>query len=73
LKRQEFLPRRDVLVWHGRVLHEGTRVNDKARTRRSYVSHYTSLGAYPKDHMLPDALRAGAYTMLNGGYVFDHP
>ncbi len=74
LKRQEFLPRcGDVLVWHGNVLHEGTRVNDKTRTRRSYVTHYTSLGAYPKDHMRPTALQTGAYTTLNGGYVFDHP
>jgi phytanoyl-CoA hydroxylase len=74
LKREVFLPKRgDVLIWHGNVLHEGTGVTDRSRTRRSFVTHYTSLEAYPQDHMLPDALRTGAYTSLNGGYVFDHP
>lgn len=74
LKREVFLPRRgDLLIWHGNVLHEGTKVNDKSRTRRSYVSHYTSLGSYPRDHMYPDAFEARRYTTACGGYVFDHP
>jgi hypothetical protein len=74
LKRQIFLPKRgDVLIWHGNVLHEGTAVKDRSLTRRSYVTHFTSLGAYPQDYHHPDALAAGRLTALNGGYVFDHP
>ena len=74
LRKEVFLPKRgDVLIWHGNVLHEGTRVNDRARTRRSYVTHYTSLNAYPKEFQLPDAFANRSFTALNGGYVFDHP
>jgi phytanoyl-CoA hydroxylase len=74
LNREVFLPKRgDVLIWHGNLLHQGTPVNDARRTRRSYVTHYTSLDAYPPEHMRPDALERGLFTMLNGGYVFDHP
>ena len=74
LRKEIFLPKRgDVLIRHGNVLHEGTRMNDRARTRRSYVTHYTSLGAYPKEFQLPDAFANGSFTALNGGYVFDHP
>ena len=74
LKKQIFLPRRgDVLIWHGNLLHEGTAVKDRSRTRRSYVTHFTSFGAYPPDHQYRDALEAGRFTSVNGGYVFDHP
>jgi len=74
LKKEVFLPRKgDVLIWHGNVLHEGTKVNDPARTRRSYVTHYTSLTAYPREHMMPKALQKGHFITLNQGYAFDHP
>lgn len=74
LSKAVFLPKRgDVLIWHGNVLHEGTPVKDRSRTRRSYVTHYTSLGAYPSDFHYPDALAAGRYTGSDRGYVFDHP
>ena len=48
-------------------------MKDRSRTRRSYVTHFTSLGAYPSDHRHHDALEAGRFTCVNGGYVFDHP
>jgi phytanoyl-CoA hydroxylase len=74
LRPQRFLPRRgDVLVWHGALLHGGTKVRDAARTRKSYVTHYTPLAAYPKEFRLPGAPATGHCTALNGGYVFDHP
>jgi hypothetical protein len=70
LTQRIFLPKRgDVLIWHGQVLHEGTKIADPSRTRRSYVTHYTSLGAYPAEHKTTDACA----TSLNGGYVFVHP
>jgi phytanoyl-CoA hydroxylase len=62
-----------VLIWHGALLHGGTQVHDAARTRKSYVTHYTSLNAYPKAHHFTDAFTAERFTSLNGGYVFEHP
>jgi phytanoyl-CoA hydroxylase len=74
LTKQVFLPKRgDALIWHGSVLHEGTAVRDRSRTRRSYVTHYTSLGAYPELHLFPKAFETKRFTALHGGYVFDHP
>jgi phytanoyl-CoA hydroxylase len=37
------------------------------------VTHYTSLQAYPPEHMKPNALRAGHYQTANGAYCFDFP
>jgi phytanoyl-CoA hydroxylase len=74
LRKKVFLPRRgDVLIWHGGLLHEGTKVRDETRTRRSYVTHYTSLSSYPESHMHRDAWELKRFTNCNGGYVFDHP
>jgi hypothetical protein len=74
LKPQIFLPKRgDLLVWHGNVLHGGSVVKDKSRTRKSYVTHYTSLGSYPPDHRFADAFENNRHTFINGGYCFEHP
>jgi len=65
-----FLPKRgDVLIWHGNLIHEGTPINNPALTRKSYVTHYTSLSAYPKEHRRDD----GRGLALNGGYAYDYP
>ena len=67
---QIFLPKRgDVLIWHGNLIHEGTAIKDPALTRKSYVTHYTSLDAYPKEHRRDD----GGGLALNGGYAYDYP
>lgn len=69
-----FLPKKgDVLVWHGWVIHEGTAVRNPDLTRKSYVTHYTSMQAYPEAHKFPDAAESSRFTELNGGYVFDKP
>lgn len=69
-----FLPKKgDMLIWHGWVVHEGTKPLDPSFTRKSYVSHYTSLDAYPPGHQFPKAMKKKLYTKLNGGYVFDKP
>lgn len=74
LKPEIFCPKKgDVLIWHGRLAHEGTKINDDALTRNSYVTHYTSLKAYPEAHMRPGAMERGEYFSENGGYVFEHP
>lgn len=65
-----FLPKKgDILIWHGNLIHEGTRVEAPAVTRKSYVTHYTSLNGYPREHMRSD--RAGLFE--NGGFVFEYP
>jgi ectoine hydroxylase-related dioxygenase (phytanoyl-CoA dioxygenase family) len=74
IKPVTYLPKKgDVLLWHGGLAHEGTAITTPGLTRKSYVTHYTSLEAYPADHMKPNALETGAYFSQHGGYVFDHP
>jgi hypothetical protein len=68
-----FCPKKgDVLVWHGNLSHAGTAIADPDRTRRSYVTHYTSLHAYPKAHLKPGAPDAGVIASGDGGYVFEY-
>ncbi len=74
LKAEVFTPRRgDLLIWHGCLVHEGTTVRDPARTRKSYVTHYTSKSARPRLHEMADAEETGRYTERNGGRVYDRP
>jgi phytanoyl-CoA hydroxylase len=69
-----FCPKKgDVLIWHANLAHEGTPIRDPSRTRKSYVTHYTSLAAYPTEHMKPDALERGAYQSAHGAFCFDFP
>jgi ectoine hydroxylase-related dioxygenase (phytanoyl-CoA dioxygenase family) len=63
----------DVLIWHGNLAHGGTPIANQARTRYSYVTHYTSLSAYPAAHMKPNALNNGDYWTQNNGFVFEFP
>lgn len=62
----------DVLVWHGNLSHEGTRITDDMLTRKSYVTHYTSLQAYPPHHLKPGAPKSGYISNAHGGYVFEY-
>lgn len=38
----------DVLIWHGALAHGGSAINDSARTRKSFVCHYSTVDSYPK-------------------------
>lgn len=68
-----FCPRKgDVLVWHGNLSHAGTPIGNPELTRKSYVTHYTSLHAYPKAHLKPGAPEKGVIAAENGGYVFEY-
>jgi ectoine hydroxylase-related dioxygenase (phytanoyl-CoA dioxygenase family) len=70
IERKIFLPKRgDVLLWHGNLVHEGTVIQDPARTRKSYVTHYTSLQGYPPAHRRAD----GAGVSAHGGFAYDYP
>jgi ectoine hydroxylase-related dioxygenase (phytanoyl-CoA dioxygenase family) len=44
MRREHFAAKRgDVFIWHANLIHGGSAIRDKARTRRSLVSHYFSL------------------------------
>lgn len=74
IKPEIFSPKKgDLLIWHGNLAHEGTKILSPDRTRKSYVTHYTSLEAYPPPHMHKNALETGASVTENGGYSFDLP
>lgn len=62
----------DALIWHGNLSHEGTKIRDESLTRKSYVTHYSSLEAYPKAHLKPSAPEGGWLARENGGYVFEY-
>ncbi len=73
VEQRIYCPRKgDVLVWHGNLSHEGTVIRDAALTRKSYVTHYTSLGAYPPAHLKPQAPDRGWIAREHGGYVFEY-
>lgn len=68
LRPEVFLPKRgDVLIWHGNLLHEGTKIRDPARTRRSFVTHYTSRRSYTSDHYFIGAPEPGAVRLPSWG------
>lgn len=69
-----FCPRKgDALIWHGNLAHEGTAIKCNDLTRMSYVTHYTSLAAYPPAHLKPGTPeQGGVISAENGGYVFEH-
>ena len=69
-----YCPRKgDALIWHGNLAHEGTKIRDNRLTRMSYVTHYTSLDAYPLSFLKPGAPgKGGVINAENGGYVFEH-
>ena len=74
LEPSVFLPKAgDVLIWHGNLIHKGTAIRNPLLTRKSYVTHFTSLDAYPPDFMKKNAVKAGECVERNGGYVFFYP
>lgn len=74
LKRVDFCPKRgDVLIWHGNLPHEGTKVADATLTRKSLVTHYTSLTDLPGWMRAPAAKPLGLGVFANGGYAYEFP
>lgn len=61
----------DVLMWHASLVHAGSKAVDNHLTRRSFVSHYSSVEAYPFDRRQPDV--EPVRYVLNGGQVFQDP
>jgi phytanoyl-CoA hydroxylase len=61
----------DVLLWHAALVHGGSLVVDKNATRKSFVLHYSSKTAYPRDRRSPASIQRSI--AQNGGqfYVWD--
>ncbi|MFT3729157.1 MAG: phytanoyl-CoA dioxygenase family protein [Terricaulis sp.] len=74
LKRVDYCPKKgDVLIWHGNLPHEGTPLVDEKLTRKSYVTHFTSLPDLPEWMRQPMAEMRGLGVFNNGGYAFEYP
>ncbi len=51
VKVKQFLAKRgDVLLWHGRLMHQGAKPNDPNMERRSLIAHYSSSAHRPDIH-----------------------
>jgi phytanoyl-CoA hydroxylase len=69
-----FCPRRgDVLIWHGNLPHTGTRVRDMSMTRKSYVTHFSSVDDYPLHWKPPASEMKTRSVNENGGFVYELP
>jgi phytanoyl-CoA hydroxylase len=69
-----FCPKKgDVLLWHGNLMHGGSPIMDAGLTRKSYVTHYTSLSAYPDGFSMPGAVPGRHCISLGGGLVYEYP
>lgn len=58
----------DVLLWHAALVHAGSPVEREEATRKSFVVHYSSLTAYPRDRRAPD--REPRRIRRNGGQLY---
>jgi ectoine hydroxylase-related dioxygenase (phytanoyl-CoA dioxygenase family) len=48
---KQFLAKRgDVLLWHGRLMHQGARPRDPKMERRSLIAHYSGINHRPNMH-----------------------
>lgn len=72
IQMQTFAPKKgDVLFWHSALAHRGGMVKNRDLTRLSLVTHYSSIGAYPRDRRAPhDAPNVFEF---GGGLVYANP
>jgi ectoine hydroxylase-related dioxygenase (phytanoyl-CoA dioxygenase family) len=69
---EQFAPRKgDVFIWHGSLAHGGSLAIDQKLTRKSYVTHYSTLPAFKHDYRAKDR-EPYAYD-YNGGLIYRHP
>ncbi|MBU6163115.1 MAG: phytanoyl-CoA dioxygenase family protein [Myxococcales bacterium] len=69
--KYELAKKGDVFLWHATLVHGGSAVKTPGTTRRSLVTHYSTLDAYTRDRRSPDV--APECFEINGGYVFANP
>jgi phytanoyl-CoA hydroxylase len=54
LKREVFCPKKgDILFWHAGLVHGGSQAVQPHMTRKSFVTHYSTKSAYPRDRRAP--------------------
>jgi ectoine hydroxylase-related dioxygenase (phytanoyl-CoA dioxygenase family) len=71
IERKDFCPKRgDVLIWHGNLPHEGTKVNNPTLTRKSFVTHYTAEATLPNWMRKFDADGQPVGVFENGSYSY---
>lgn len=58
----------DVLFWHAALVHAGSPVGKPGSTRRSFVVHYSSETAYPRDRRAPE--QEPRRLRRNGGMLY---
>jgi ectoine hydroxylase-related dioxygenase (phytanoyl-CoA dioxygenase family) len=72
LREQVLLARKgDVFIWHAALAHRGTPATRADLTRKSFVTHYSSVRGYPRDRRRPEA-KPTEYR-INGGLVYGDP
>jgi ectoine hydroxylase-related dioxygenase (phytanoyl-CoA dioxygenase family) len=72
LKKVVFLPKKgDMFVWHSALAHGGSPVRNRALTRKSLVSHYSSRPGYPLERRNPNV--APVVYEYNAGLVYGNP
>lgn len=72
LREEIFTPEKgDVFFWHAALAHAGSPVRDANRTRKAFVTHYSSITGYPRDRRSRD--REPIVHSLNGGLVYGDP
>lgn len=70
LKKERLLAKKgDVFFWHAALLHGGSKVMSPGRTRKSLVSHYSTLEAYPRCNFYANTKPR----QLNGGWYYEAP
>ncbi len=71
-KRETLLIKKgDLLIWHAALAHGGDAIRNEALTRKSFVSHYSSINAYRHHRQAPhdEPIRQ----TINGADLFIHP
>ncbi len=61
----------DVLLWHAALAHGGSPVHDAERTRKSFVIHFSTREAYPRDRRWPH--REPQIEEIGGGLLYLRP
>ena len=72
LERSDFHAKKgDVFLWHAALVHGGAPVAVKDATRKSFVVHFSTREAYPRDRRWPDL--EPTVLEINGGYLYQPP
>jgi hypothetical protein len=72
LKRETFCPKKgDILFWHAGLVHGGSQAIKPEMTRKSYVTHYSTKTAYPRDRRALEV--EPIHFEINKGLLYEDP